>query len=344
MRVLLRIAVVYFAAASVISALLTGDPGYAVSKIDNAVATALDRLGHVYIWPLLLAGLAVLAFTLRSGRAVAGRVANVLGMLAGCCIVMAAFTALKPVMPAAVQAAGLSPFFADPAFAALDRALFLGVDPWVAAHDLTRAMGWSEAARHLVFPYGVIWSVPAFYLPAIAVMAGEPEARVRHYVILYLFAWIVLGNFAALAGHSAGPVFYDRVFGGDRFAGLHAAMAAGGFEGSWFATVQHNLWRAHLGEVRMVGSGLSAFPSLHVATTMVTALYLASRHWVLGLAGYALLAVILFASVWTGYHYLIDGLASILAVWGVHRWLMARARRAGAVRDGETGGALVPGE
>ena len=55
---------------------------------------------------------------------------------------------------------------------------------------------------------------------------------------------------------------------------------------------------------------MSAFPSMHVAVATVTALYLAERSRLLGLIGAAFWAVVMFLSVYTGYHYALDGIAA----------------------------------
>ena len=89
------------------------------------------------------------------------------------------------------------------------------------------------------------------------------------------------------------------------------------------------------------GSGISAFPSLHVAMMTVVALYLAGFGWIGKAVGVALVSAVLFVSVWIGYHYAIDGYASIGAVLAAH-W--ALRRRSEDARAGVAFPAMTPGE
>jgi len=128
----------------------------------------------------------------------------------------------------------------------------------------------------------------------------------------------VLGNLLALAGMSAGPIFYDRIHGGDTFAGLAAAMHHAGFDHSFITNVQNALWRIYTTRALSAGSGISAFPSVHVATATMVAVYFAARSRWFVLPGILYVAAIQFMAVHTGYHYAIDGyfsIAVVLLVW-----------------------------
>ena len=251
------------------------------------------------------------------------------GMLAlvVCCIFLAGFSSVKSLLPLAAEALGQAHFFADPFFAALDRAMHFGVDPWRFAHAATEALGWTDFVHHSALAYGLWWAIPAFYLPAIMVLLGEREERLRHYLILYFFSWILLGNVLALVGLSAGPIYYDRLFGTEMYVEMTERLAAAGLGASWFGDVQENLWRAYVDEAQAIGSGISAFPSLHVGMATVTALYMTEKHWLLGVLGWAFFTAVLFVSVWIGYHYALDGYFSAIAVVALHVALNRRAVR-----------------
>ena len=131
----------------------------------------------------------------------------------------------------------------------------------------------------------------------------------------------------AFLGLSAGPIYYDRLFGTEVYSEMRASLAAAGIEGSFFGDVQQGLWDAYEEEAQAIGSGISAFPSVHVAMMTVTALYLQEKHRLLGLLGWAMFAGVLFISVWTGYHYAIDGYFSAIAVVAFHVYLKRRNLR-----------------
>jgi membrane-associated phospholipid phosphatase len=66
---------------------------------------------------------------------------------------------------------------------------------------------------------------------------------------------------------------------------------------------------------------------MHVASATLIALALRSwRRWA-GVIGWAFVALVLFGSVYLGWHYAVDGYASIigtLAIWRAAGWFTAR--------------------
>ena len=235
-------------------------------------------------------------------------------MLGVCCLFMAGFSSVKTLLPLMVDALGQPRFFADPFLAVLDRALHLGVDPWVFTHAVTETLGWTDFVHDSALLYGIWWGIPAYFLPAIMVLLGDDGPKQRRYIILFLFSWIVLGNVFAMVGLSGGPIYYDRIFGTEVYAELVASLNAAGLETSWFGRVQEGLWVAYSEKAQAVGSGISAFPSLHVAMITVTALYMGEKNRWLGAIGWVLFASTLFVSVWIGYHYAIDGYFPAIAI------------------------------
>ncbi|QMU59488.1 MAG: hypothetical protein GKR98_15655 [Boseongicola sp.] len=234
---------------------------------------------------------------------------------------LSAFSGIKTSFPLIVDAIGLERFFAEEQFAALDRALHFGNDAWYLAHGITDWLGFNDFIKFAEATYGQLWAITAFYLPVIMVLLGEKPERFRRFVILYLISWIFLGNFVALFGYSAGPIYYDRVFGGDGFADLIAALNASGLKESWIFRAQELLWTSYSEERQSIGSGISAFPSVHVAMAAVAALYFSEKSLTLGMFFWILTALILFTSIWTGYHYAVDGYFSILVILGANHYL-----------------------
>ena len=81
--------------------------------------------------------------------------------------------------------------------------------------------------------------------------------------------------------------------------------------------VQEKLWQAYVGTGFGFGTGISAMPSLHVATSFSFVLlgFQISRR--LGIAFAAFCAMILIGSVRRGWHYAIDGYAAIIGTWAI---------------------------
>jgi len=105
----------------------------------------------------------------------------------------------------------------------------------------------------------------------------------------------LLGVFGQYLLPSGGPIFYERLGLGDRFSDIAVPRRT--------AYLASYLWSAFEGQYINFATGISAFPSIHVATTAWAALSL--RHWL----AYAYLGMIFVGSVALGWHYAIDGIA-----------------------------------
>lgn len=224
--------------------------------------------------------------------------------LGGCLLFATAFNFVKTSLPYII------PFYADPFFAELDKALHGGVDPWVFTHYISDIIS-PDMVSLLYFG---IWGLPAVFFPFLIAMTDNDEARKSRFLILYGFVWIGLGNVLAYAGSSVGPIYYDLLLGGDRFAGLTEALQSSQITDSQIGAVQFGLWKVYTEHTQMIGSGISAFPSVHNGVAAVVMLYLWERSKWLAPIGVTFCAAILFASVYVGWHYAIDGYASIILV------------------------------
>lgn len=227
----------------------------------------------------------------------------------------AGFTVLKNVM------SFIAPYFADRFMANVDKAIHFGVDPWVIAHW----MGDYLPTNLMIYSYLTIWALPAFALPVIIALTDGDRARMLRTLILYAVAWVFVGNVLAFSGLSVGPVFYDRLVGGERFADLTVALVESGVASSGIGITQKALWEIYAGHSVLIGSGISAFPSVHVAIATVAAIYMSERSkWLVPVA-VTFVFFTLYLSVFTGYHYAVDGYASIIVIFAV--WWALRRRK-----------------
>lgn len=92
-------------------------------------------------------------------------------------------------------------------------------------------------------------------------------------------------------------------------------MVASGLAESAVGYTQENLWRFLAEFNQEKGSGISAFPSVHVAIAALLALYGWERGPLWAALSGAYCLIILFLSVYLGWHYAVDGYFSILALW-----------------------------
>lgn len=223
-----------------------------------------------------------------------------------------AFLPLKAAIPAQTS------FWLDPHLAAAEARLF-GEAPW---RILDGLLGHSTALLDGLYGSWLPVQVVGLFL----VILSPPSDRKSRALVAYGLAWFALGVVAAVGFASVGPIFYDRAFGQQTFAGLSETLRA---RGARIAIAESDLmWKSlESGRLGLV-AGISAMPSLHVAISVWLAL--AARTLAPSLAPITLLyaAVIWIGSVQLGWHYVSDGLfgaMGMLAIWRGAAWIEASA-------------------
>ncbi|WP_210209433.1 phosphatase PAP2 family protein [Rhizobium tropici] len=223
--------------------------------------------------------------------------AVVLGFL----LFLTAFTTFKIAIPE------IRPFYADPLLANIDRVIF-GTDAWLPSHMMVNR----QMLPVLAFQYEVTWKVMWF---AMFVFIGLWPDRTRgaRYLLAHALTLIICGTVLATALSSVGPIFYDRIYGGDRFADLAKILQGQGDAMDTWRTSNY-LFLAYQSGQPYLGSGISAMPSIHVAVAALNAFFLTSLNRWLGIIAWSFFAVIAFMSVYTGWHYVSDGVLSVIVV------------------------------
>jgi hypothetical protein len=269
---------------------LTAETAYLLHRFDRRRKLAARRMFSVKRLAFLIAGMAL-----------------TISMM----VFQGTFTSVKNAL--AVWQHG---FPYDRVQADIDQWLHFGVDPWrwlygIGAHDWVRiAIEWN---------YNVLWFALCF--GALFFVATSPRAaglRTR-YIIAFILTWIVVGNVLAGAFMSAGPAFYGHVTGDTARFGEQLVFLAHGIDwANSAASYQEYLWSLHSRGMTGFGSGISAFPSVHVGLIMLNALFLWDFDRRLGLAAFAYVGFVLMSSVYLAWHYAIDGYVAIAAVLVIH--------------------------
>jgi hypothetical protein len=175
-----------------------------------------------------------------------------------------------------------------------------GAEPWL--------------LRAVEVNYNVLWQVyHVLFLSYIVVHPAAQRVRV-FYCAFYCVSWVILGNLMAGVWISAGPAFYALVTeDASRFAPLMALLDSGKEHLHSAYRFQEYLWNADVQGKAALGTGISAFPSVHIFIVTCNALFIYhyfSRR--IGLVAFAYALFVLISSAYLGWHYLIDGYASIL--------------------------------
>lgn len=214
---------------------------------------------------------------------------------------LTAFSTYKTTIPSIV------PFYADPWLADLDEAL-LGSAAWEIAHSIN-----SDIWAFIVFKsYEVVWFAQWFGTVLFVALWSNKIARIR-YLWAVALTICTIGTVLAGALASVGPIYYDYFVGGHRFHGLQSALDDLPYSDS-VRRYANYLLALYLDDQADLGGGISAMPSLHVGLVALNALFLSSLNRWLGVIGWAFAALIFYGSVYTGWHYAVDGCVSLMVV------------------------------
>lgn len=217
------------------------------------------------------------------------------------------FMALKFAIPSMI------PFWLDKPIAAAEAGLF-GIEPYQLLDSL-----FGRAALLIDRVYG-FW-LPVQLIVMFSVIIAPPSRAKSRALVACSAAWFLLGVVAATLLSSAGPIFFDRVFGGEQFAPLHQILAKRGAD--LVLSTSDVMWSAQVSGHPGLIAGISAAPSMHIAISfwiLLVARDLSPRATPLAAAYFAFIWI---ASVQLGWHYITDGLvgvAGMAALW----WLAGR--------------------
>jgi PAP2 superfamily len=217
---------------------------------------------------------------------------------------------LKPMIPV------LNPFSWDQTFMQLDRTLHLGFDPW---QILMPILG-SDYITFLINVFYNFWFLALFGCFMWFGFATRSSVNRTQFFLSYMLAWWLGGGVLAVTFSSAGPVYYSSLgLSPDPFQSLMQHLRDVDTRlPIWSLDTQQLLWDGYTGKVPAIG--ISAFPSMHNASTLLFALATWKKSRALGIAFAIYTAIILLGSVHLGWHYAVDGYAGLAlaaACWWV---------------------------
>jgi hypothetical protein len=216
------------------------------------------------------------------------------------------FSSMKTLIPL------IHPFSWDSRLERIDRWLHGGRAPW----EWLQPLLGSDAATTIVNFFYNAWLF--IMLTVVCWQAFSAHHRVlrMQFLLCFVLTWSLLGTVLATLFASAGPCFYGRLPGyADAYAPLmHSLQDIAQRVPVWSLSVQEMLWEGYTtaGNTPLAGGGISAMPSLHIATTLMMALLGWRLSRGLGVALTLLLVLIFAGSICLGWHYAIDGYVSLI--------------------------------
>lgn len=193
------------------------------------------------------------------------------------------------------------PFWADTLLANLDNTIFLGRDPYLLLGALT-----SEPWAYF---YHIGWFV--LLIVVLFTVIVQPAGREKSASIIAYFAlWSLFGPIVHAMMPAAGPIFYERLGLGGRFSAMP-------LPDSILANAEY-LWSSYQEQTYTLAGGISAMPSLHIATCVwasISLFRLGSR-WAWPSVAIGFLIYLL--SIALGWHYALDGIVSLVGALAIH--------------------------
>jgi hypothetical protein len=236
----------------------------------------------------------------------------------------------------------------DPILMRTGRVLFFGHDGW----EITHALFGSPVATAILQMVYSAWFF-LVWLSVVFCIARSDDTRFRmQFLLAFLLCWILIGSVAAYWLASAGPCFYQHIFGDAHYAPLMSRLhildrKIAAIAPAWrllSIDEQNWLWNSYANSANAFGVGISAMPSMHVAFSALMARggFALDRRtgWLLSI--YAFLIWI--ASIHLGWHYAIDGIVGAfmgVAIWYLAGWMLrvfilGRSVRPLAIAEGLT--------
>jgi len=231
-------------------------------------------------------------------------------------VFMGTFSYLKFAIPY------IHPFSWDATFAEWDRVLHFGTEPYKIILGL---IGTPMVATGVNAAYHG-WIFLIYFSVLLACFSKENRATHYRYLIAFVLVWFVGGNVIAMLLSSAGPVYYERLGFGTDFVSLTETLKGYDAIGRiWALNVQEMLWDGYMAEGRE--GGISAMPSMHVASSVLMMLYAYTYGRWAGRIMAVFAGIIMVGSVMLAWHYAIDGyigaLISVLS-WKLAGWMVRK--------------------
>jgi hypothetical protein len=244
---------------------------------------------------------------LRSNYLNSQRVLQALPVLIFFPIFISAVTSFKIMLP------DINPFSWDQTLAEWDRILHGGIMPWQWLHPV---FGRPLITTIINFSYHLWFYLMYAILCWQAFSLRAPLLRMR-FLLTFITIWIHFGTDGAISLSSAGPCYFGSVTGLiDPFKPLMAYLYAAHEQSPvWALRIQELLWESYESRGTSSAKGISAMPSMHMATSMLFALLAWQYSRLFGLLLSIFAALILIGSVHLGWHYALDSYAAIIGTW-----------------------------
>ena len=249
------------------------------------------------------------------------RLANAIHASAFMSIFMIGFAFMKVAIPSVVA------FSWDEKFMQIDQQLHFGWHPFEILQPL---FGFPVVTFATNFIYNM-WFVVMFSCWFWQGFSRHDNPLRLQFLLSFALTWSIGGGILATVFSSGGPCYYGNLVGGsDPFAPLTSYLASANETWPiWALNTQAELWSSYVNGEGVL-KGISAMPSMHVASSTLFVLLGFSKSRKMGWSLVLFAVMIFLGSVHLGWHYAIDGYAgAVLAVlfWKLSGMMISWHRR-----------------
>lgn len=244
-------------------------------------------------------------------------------------IFMSSFSTMKSLIPL------VNMFHLDQLFHEMDLWLFSGYQPGLFV------VKWLESPFYL-FAINLNYNLWFFFMWATFVyfLIAENSTNRTCFLISWITCWGILGAVLAMLLSSAGPVYVEKLDPTNLtyqplmqlLQEKHSWLIEQGWPGLYSLATQEKLWLAYAENVEMLGSGISAMPSMHVSIAVLMALSMGAVNKFISYFLWFFAALIFIGSFTLGWHYAVDGLVSAPLTYLIWRISLAIAERSSAMK------------
>lgn len=236
-------------------------------------------------------------------------------LLTAISVFISSFSTMKGLIPL------VHPFEFDLLFHDLDFWLLGGHEPWLVFHSIFTSPYVILAINYSYkIWFFLLWGTLSYFLLL------RPSDLRSQYLLSWILCWTILGMVVAMTLSCAGPAFTARLNPTNH--DYDALMFILNQHNLWLEShqltgvmalkTQDDLWHAYANGKEMLGSGISAMPSMHVSMAVLMMLGMNKVNKKLGILFGLFASIIFVGSFSLGWHYMIDGLVSgpmTLFIW-----------------------------
>lgn len=240
-------------------------------------------------------------------------------------ICLANYTYLKQIIP------DIHAFRFDELFYQWDLFLHGGVSPWVLTHELFSSPYWTmffNFAYNLWFL--LIWGSFLYFM-----WYCKNECNRQSYLLSFFMTWFFIGGILAVAMSSAGPCFMHLLYPDktmylplmERLSNQVDTFWLLQIYGGETSQLQEYLWQSYSSRSTDIGAGISAMPSMHVASSVLLALGAYQINKKVGILLWCFAIIIMIASVHLAWHYAVDGYVALVVtvvIWKVAQFVVGK--------------------